>query len=146
MYLQIRVLILVLVEHTLRGFEAYVYDENIRVLILVLVEHTLRARQGIITLPQRECVLILVLVEHTLRAGISDANSKNKAVLILVLVEHTLREAGKRYAAIPHNCLNPCFSGTYSQSTFRANSSFLAECLNPCFSGTYSQRNIERPH
>ena len=35
--------------------------------------------------------------------------------------------------------LNPCFSGTYSQSwTKRLSQPFSG--LNPCFSGTYSQR------
>ena len=36
-------------------------------------------------------------------------------------------------------CLNPCFSGTYSQSVYVLNGRDLTEGLNPCFSGTYSQ-------
>ena len=62
------VLILVLVEHTLRGMLDKKTIAAVFVLILVLVEHTLRAvnteGKKIVTL-----VLILVLVEHTLRAS-----------------------------------------------------------------------------
>ena len=38
-------------------------------------------------------------------------------------------------------CLNPCFSGTYSQSQQNPNKGATLPSLNPCFSGTYSQRN-----
>ena len=110
-------------------------------------------------------VLILVLVEHTLResapkqrnaltclnpcfSGTYSQSGKHlwhtvqgDGVLILVLVEHTLRAISNRPACPYHSCLNPCFSGTYSQ---RAN--LVQQCaslarLNPCFSGTYSQRD-----
>ena len=37
-------------------------------------------------------------------------------VLILVLVEHTLRETENRIIQRQRMSLNPCFSGTYSQS------------------------------
>ena len=84
-------------------------------------------------------------------------------VLILVLVEHTLR-AERAKEATTLGGLNPCFSGTYSQSftkvfdlmltfvlilvlvehTLREVIRFVKknypEGLNPCFSGTYSQR------
>ena len=66
-YLFFGVLILVLVEHTLRDFEASIFDEHMRVLILVLVEHTLRATQELHPSITLKSVLILVLVEHTLR-------------------------------------------------------------------------------
>ena len=36
--------------------------------------------------------------------------------------------------------LNPCFSGTYSQSNVSLNAKQKYLGLNPCFSGTYSQR------
>ena len=36
--------------------------------------------------------------------------------------------------------LNPCFSGTYSQSTLIRVIAVSQLSLNPCFSGTYSQR------
>ena len=39
-------------------------------------------------------------------------------VLILVLVEHTLRDI-HNYESTRTKCLNPCFSGTYSQSCSR---------------------------
>ena len=38
------------------------------------------------------------------------------AVLILVLVEHTLGAVEFDTIALDGNCLNPCFSGTYSRS------------------------------
>ena len=61
------------------------------VLILVLVEHTLRAG-GFLPNPEEKIVLILVLVEHTLRATGEVQVLQGGNVLILVLVEHTLRE------------------------------------------------------
>ena len=85
-------------------------------------------------------------------------------VLILVLVEHTLRDI-HNYESTRTKCLNPCFSGTYSQSCSRdcivSHNDVLIlvlvehtlrekkldmvqekqDCLNPCFSGTYSQRH-----
>ena len=36
-------------------------------------------------------------------------------------------------------CLNPCFSGTYSRSTYALEFMIWTESLNPCFSGTYSR-------
>ena len=63
------------------------------------------------------------------------------AVLILVLVEHTLRVHLEPLTDfVP--CLNPCFSGTYSQRLVRCKERALHGGLNPCFSGTYSQRTI----
>ena len=68
-------------------------------------------------------------------------------VLILVLVEHTLRVfRGKSYKEFLDS-LNPCFSGTYSQSIDTLNKGEERTSLNPCFSGTYSQRaqmNVSR--
>ena len=62
-------------------------------------------------------------------------------VLILVLVEHTLRVfRGKSYKEFLDS-LNPCFSGTYSQSIDTLNKGEERTSLNPCFSGTYSQRD-----
>ena len=69
-----------------------IYDHNKgSVLILVLVEHTLRVDADEAT-GTKVVVLILVLVEHTLRVTtIVWHAGKNAKVLILVLVEHTLR-------------------------------------------------------
>ena len=69
-----RVLILVLVEHTLGGTACVLSHETLLVLILVLVEHTLGAvphHWG----PDLGKVLILVLVEHTLGAATAAAIS-----------------------------------------------------------------------
>ena len=60
-------------------------------------------------------------------------------VLILVLVEHTLRAANYSPTSTMARCLNPCFSGTYSQSVLWNGLKVVFVCLNPCFSGTYSQ-------
>ena len=64
------VLILVLVEHTLRDLINKGEEFTNIVLILVLVEHTLRV-VNMIVLVQRIKVLILVLVEHTLRVSMT---------------------------------------------------------------------------
>ena len=134
------VLILVLVEHTLRAMNfinftphaislnpcfSGTYSQSIsnssdtksnKVLILVLVEHTLRA-QGFKSEPlEFKIVLILVLVEHTLREWQTTPFSFPQLVLILVLVEHTLREVVRGVTMTIYDGLNPCFSGTYSQS------------------------------
>ena len=88
----------------------------------------------------RQCqrVLILVLVEHTLRGWRDIHKSFQQQVLILVLVEHTLRGSNTS-ASNRQFCLNPCFSGTYSQSYVLVLKEYIIGGLNPCFSGTYSQ-------
>ena len=66
-----------------------------KVLILVLVEHTLRGNLVRFNHYARR-VLILVLVEHTLRVNLTRSCSQmGLMVLILVLVEHTLRDTGR---------------------------------------------------
>mgnify|MGYP002673485354 CR=1 FL=1 len=101
---------------------------------------TYSRRPGRMTPKTKMGVLILVLVEHTLGdIGMECHNLQNWRVLILVLVEHTLGG----HSLLPSLCtasLNPCFSGTYSRSSY-----FVWHCanqtsLNPCFSGTYSRR------
>ena len=84
------------------------------VLILVLVEHTLRGNY-VLFKTLLDSVLILVLVEHTLRVQKTGAKNLDVYVLILVLVEHTLRANGEVEIVLADTCLNPCFSGTYSQ-------------------------------
>ena len=75
--------------------EYYCLEKTLYVLILVLVEHTLRdASQPYFVLSF--AVLILVLVEHTLRGIEGCLSSLNANVLILVLVEHTLRGGRKQ--------------------------------------------------
>ena len=120
-----------------------VYPKNghqyLPVLILVLVEHALGAGECAApfsgsslnpcfsgTYSQRlpkptststtMRVLILVLVEHTLRESPTLPRTFPSWVLILVLVEHTLR-ARYFWQKLPKRSLNPCFSGTYSQSS-----------------------------
>ena len=85
------------------------------VLILVLVEHTLG---GFNKLPKKkhDGVLILVLVEHTLGGATRLPVNKPFFVLILVLVEHTLGGFHANSRLPRGGCLNPCFSGTYSRS------------------------------
>ena len=84
------VLILVLVEHTLRGhlllckFSSYCLNP--------CFSGTYSQRIDIEFFVQKLHVLILVLVEHTLRGATIDSTALETAVLILVLVEHTLRE------------------------------------------------------
>ena len=85
-----------------------------------------------------ELVLILVLVEHTLRDKVVLSGGFLPDVLILVLVEHTLRDPAI-YVNLKSVGLNPCFSGTYSQSFSTSPVYTINSCLNPCFSGTYSQ-------
>ena len=64
-----------------------------RVLILVLMEDTLRVFTIFVTLI-RYRVLILVLMEDTLRGRMTTAKDQTVIVLILVLMEDTLREYG----------------------------------------------------
>ena len=111
---------------------------EVLVLILVLVEHTLR--EGLYSFQANTCrlnpcfsgtysqsfvkkdetymgipVLILVLVEHTLRVCWSVFNQQGLCGLILVLVEHTLGDLNSK-KMLKDFGLNPCFSGTYSRS------------------------------
>ena len=108
------VLILVLMEDTLRGYHTISGKLKFSVLILVLMEDTLRGMHS-----QRRCscislnpcfngrysqrpirnytidgckVLILVLMEDTLRAKDSININDSSVVLILVLMEDTLRD------------------------------------------------------
>ena len=93
----------------------------------------------------REYVLILVLVEHTLRAAQDGGKCWILKVLILVLwnILSEPHHTGEEYVA---RRLNPCFSGTYSQSLALPYFCCVSESLNPCFSGTYSQRREEAIH
>ena len=61
-----KVLILVLMEDTLRAGRSFRESDIFRVLILVLMEDTLRD-MGTLTINLAEIVLILVLMEDTLR-------------------------------------------------------------------------------
>ena len=100
-------------EHTLREHLTNNRCARYQVLILVLVEHTLRERNFVSV--NHHAVLILVLVEHTLRGrGKKRQQAQLCSVLILVLVEHTLREQIV-FKSFMELSLNPCFSGTYSQ-------------------------------
>ena len=82
------------------------------VLILVLMEDTLREKRAY-DLMNKIAVLILVLMEDTLRVQTIIKN--NTPVLILVLMEDTLR-ANIKSEKIFQKSLNPCFNGRYSQS------------------------------
>ena len=54
-------------------------------------------------------------------------------------MEHTLRVRTLLLCLSSTSCLNPCFSGTYSQRSHEVHDRANSLCLNPCFSGTYSQ-------
>ena len=83
------------------------------------MEHTLRVSINYPNIP-KVLVLILVLVEHTLRDSKIHSFQGIAKVLILVLVEHTLRVAIAYIRELREDSLNPCFSGTYSQSVAKA--------------------------
>ena len=85
------VLILVLMEDTLREKHGLANPSIKVVLILVLMEDTLREDQAVIRNEGPFVVLILVLMEDTLRAGNMSTSMVLRTVLILVLMEDTLR-------------------------------------------------------
>ena len=96
------------------------------VLILVLMEDTLRGITTILTNWRTE-VLILVLMEDTLRVRVSLSVDKAiRGVLILVLMEDTLRVLLHKKMVLTKS-LNPCFNGRYSQSVSRRVSSMKLE-------------------
>ena len=57
-------------------------------------------------------------MEHTLGEKNKIMIDPEVEVLILVLVEHTLGVREYKGVRLDVNCLNPCFSGTYSRSTY----------------------------
>ena len=65
---------------------------TLRVLILVLMEYTLRAKHLKAIMAKKEKVLILVLMEYTLREFETLMQCVLFGVLILVLMEYTLRD------------------------------------------------------
>ena len=75
-----------------RNYYNYGKNHSFNVLILVVMEHTLR---GTRVHPQNYffAVLILVVMEHTLRGTRVHPQNYFFAVLILVVMEHTLRES-----------------------------------------------------
>ena len=89
------VLILVLVEHTLRGIisEGCVYA--IQVLILVLVEHTLRAKFFLINVCSWNRLNPCFSGTYSQRRRARRGGRRKPVVLILVLVEHTLRDVSE---------------------------------------------------
>ena len=92
------------------------YKAKDGVLILVLVEDGLRGAKALFLSYSLKNVLILVLVEDGLR-GLKNSKTKlGTVVLILVLVEDGLREASRCRSYRQNWCLNPCFSGGWSQS------------------------------
>ena len=68
--------------------------------------------------PKVHYVLILVLMEDTLRGMRLTPPYMKMKVLILVLMEDTLREMAELWLRLSHYCLNPCFNGRYSQSSY----------------------------
>ena len=86
----------------------------VNVLILVLMEDTLRDLIHKYYNKDLVCVLILVLMEDTLRVINEKDKTKKDKVLILVLMEDTLRDLNKNLK-IKFQSLNPCFNGRYSQ-------------------------------
>ena len=88
------VLILVLVEHTLRARTRRRLCASARVLILVLVEHTLRVKKQRNMSIQEFGLNPCFSGTYSQREFIHYAERKFLQVLILVLVEHTLRVGG----------------------------------------------------
>ena len=84
-------------EDTLRGIQkGQQLSKSMQVLILILMEDTLRDRQH--WLDMQSCgVLILILMEDTLRAKTIKRYRELKNVLILILMEDTLREDSNFY-------------------------------------------------
>ena len=108
----------------------------VMVLILVLMEDTLRVDQSIYNILVFN-VLILVLMEDTLRAPNGQTFEINPEVLILVLMEDTLRDT-THTVVYNRPRLNPCSNGRYSQrTTFKNYEESIG--LNPCSNGRYSQ-------
>ena len=87
----LKVLILVLMEDTLRAVKYILLQYAEVVLILVLMEDTLRDNSKISAKDILANVLILVLMEDTLRAYKEGESKVIFVVLILVLMEDTLR-------------------------------------------------------
>ena len=83
-------------ENTLRVIIKHSERRGNEVLILVLMEDTLRATDLKTYVPLIR-VLILVLMEDTLRVNPDAPKSARQAVLILVLMEDTLREKRKSH-------------------------------------------------
>ena len=109
------------------------------VLILILMEDTLRA----IRAKRRRAfgeVLILILMEDTLRVLIGQLLLPLKGVLILILMEDTLRVSTSVSSLLRNVRLNPYSNGRYSESyqrTVRITHRII--CLNPYSNGRYSE-------
>ena len=107
------VLILVLMEDTLRVMFAEMQKLKLSVLILVLMEDTLRV--GLL-----QFLLVLCCLNPCFNGRYSQSAKSVKNLKV-------------------KNGLNPCFNGRYSQRD-SLNESLINGGLNPCFNGRYSQR------
>ena len=98
-------------EDTLREVYQSSNERGREVLILVLMEDTLRGCSC--SIYHSYWVLILVLMEDTLRVQARELHQGRQEVLILVLMEDTLRVV-KMTEHLLKASLNPCFNGRYS--------------------------------
>ena len=93
------------------------YSQSVQaVLILIIMEDTLRVVQREMI---RRCnkVLILIIMEDTLRAFNYERKAENDfSVLILIIMEDTLRVICLALIAQINICLNPYYNGRYSTS------------------------------
>ena len=112
--------------------------QNTSVLILVLMEDTLRVLYELLIWDSSE-VLILVLMEDTLRGVLK--SSKNSIWRSLnPCFNGRYSQSKKKVEINTWKGLNPCFNGRYSQrETFLDEIPYIKAGLNPCFNGRYSQ-------
>ena len=118
---------------------AHVVGRGYRVLILVLVEHTLGVYEKD-KLDAYFSVLILVLVEHTLGGRWQHFRLHSCPCLNPCFSGTYSRSCSQEEVRTVFGSLNPCFSGTYSRRRIVSPKTLLPLRLNPCFSGTYSRR------
>ena len=102
-------------EDTLRDEQFFSYRLHLQVLILVLMEDTLRGYFLYFTFPFI-CLNPCFNGRYSQRSAIPLCTDVYAAVLILVLMEDTLRDKKKFGSKIQKPSLNPCFNGRYSQS------------------------------
>ena len=128
-------------EHTLGEAASFKYViMNIYVLILVLMEHTLGVSVFLKSTTAKVCLNPCFNGTYSRRNVPLYLKVLKKDVLILVLMEHTLGGVRRSALCLTKHCLNPCFNGTYSRRMSLLLDIIVITSLNPCFNGTYSRR------
>ena len=94
---KVRVLILVLMENTLRGKCDYINPLNLSVLILVLMENTLRVFHLVLIKPFVVCLNPCSNGKYSQSLFFTFGSKSGAIVLILVLMENTLRGKSKSF-------------------------------------------------